>query len=281
MYDSPPKETTSTASSLLWEDMTLTSVSEDDAQHYRYLGYGSKGGLNRTIPRHQSSGSIELDIGDDNDDQLAEEEVEEGRGSKKRLFQSGAVHIERRPIDWDGYDNVVLSTTVYNTTHEKDGDGHRHSPTCGEVIVMELMSTKNPPLISSKAVAPVASRAEHCVKSSKTKSIPKVSSSSSNSSRTSPASTSGVDQQHQSSSKTNTTSYEEDSTSKNTYMDEDDDDEGMPSNHTRIIARRVLYWPSYIESGGSSNDYSFGRLKNKKDEHYEKIWLTYVVGRKL
>ena len=269
MYDSPPKETTSTASSLLWEDMTLTSVSEDDAQHYSYLGYGSKGGLNRTIPRHQSSGSIELDIGDDNDDQLAEEEVEEGRGSKKRLFQSGGAHIERRPIDWDGYDNVVLSTTVYNTTHEKDGDGHRHSPTCGEVIVMELMSTKNPPLTttSSKSVATAASRAEQCVKSIKNKPIPKISSSSSNSSRTSPASTSGVDQQHQSSSKTTTTSSEEDSTSKNTYMDEDDDDEGMPSNHTRIIARRVLYWPSYIESGGSSNDYSFGsRPKNKKKD---------------
>ena len=105
----------STASSLLWEDMTLTSVSEGDAAAFRRRrGHTSAAGdvsaMGEARERHPSSVNLP---------------------STKR----------------DGLDDVVLSVTIFATSAA--GCAGRR-PASGEVVVLELLSTRET-LMSSGA----------------------------------------------------------------------------------------------------------------------------------
>ena len=250
IYDSPPDNDdcqVSTASSLLWEDMTLTSVSEEDALHYGTRRLRGR----ETVAEQRQQQRQQVDVKDDGSTD----------SSKRRLFSSTTVskqaetrddlgggryyydgHGNLRLSDWDGYDNVVLSTTIYST------EAGRNS---GEVVVMELLSTKNPPSSDSSSKTTEASKSTIAKnKGGKKKVVDehlKLSSSDSSSHASSPASGKGEQSKTIGSddASTNSTSTATNNTARQ-YSDEEED-EGT-SNHTRILTRRVLYWPSYINN---------------------------------
>ena len=258
MYDSPPDDNddcqVSTASSLLWEDMTLTSVSEEDALHY---------GAHHRYQRKQQGRETVTEV--QQRQQATDKDDGSTDSSKRRLFNSttaapkstrdelggGRYYYDRqgnlRLSDWDGYDNVVLSTTIYSTGSSTDTDNGR-GRSSGEVVVMELLSTKNPPSCTSPKTEGAKSTTTVKNKGGKKKVVEehlKLSSSDSSSHASSPASTKGDQSKTISSDDASTNST---STTTNTkhYSDEEED-EGT-SNHTRMLTRRVLYWPTYINN---------------------------------
>lgn len=242
MYDSPPE--TSAASSLLWEDMTLTSVSEEDALHYRHGSQHQQQQqqYHQKLPRFSGTTTqYEMDANDDEND------------GKCRLVRPISIH--QRSDDWDGYDNVVLSTTIYSTIAAT-----RYQES-GEVIVMELLSTKNLPIaeqVTKHANNNNAAQQQQSTKANEQQQQQQQdSSSSSHTQSQSPKTTSSGGSQGDNSS-TNSAHL------KPTYSTEDGD-EGM-SNHTQILARRVMYWPSYIVDQNNDNiSEDKGRLKKNVD----------------
>jgi len=124
MILSPPHNTdASTASSLLWEDRTLTSVSEEDAAAFR---------------RHHGNKKV-------------------GKGTKKNDYLTmldPSSDLDRNETkydddvdetDWeeeDGFENVVLLVTIFSTTLERS----TRNLSTGDVVIMELLSTQDPPL---------------------------------------------------------------------------------------------------------------------------------------
>jgi len=259
MYDSPPDDNddcqVSTASSLLWEDMTLTSVSEEDALHYH--GGRRLRGRETVTATEQQQRLQQVDVKDDGSTD----------SSKRRLFNSNAElkptrdelgggryyydrHGNLRLSDWDGYDNIVLSTTIYSTGSCSTSDDRRGTSS-GEVVVMEILSTKNPPSSNSKSKTEGAATSTTAKnKGGKKKVVEehlKLSSSDSSSHASSPTSTKGEQSKTISSDdvSTNSTSTTTNNTARQ-YSDEEEE-EGT-SNHTRILTRRVLYWPTYINN---------------------------------
>ena len=257
MYDSPPDDNddcqVSTASSLLWEDMTLTSVSEEDALHY----HGSRRLRGRETAAIEQQQRQQVDVKDDGSTD----------SSKRRLFNSNTAptpenrrddlgggryyydrHGNLRLSDWDGYDNVVLSTTIYSTgSCSTSDDGRGRS---GEVVIMELLSTKNPPSSNSSSKTEGAAKSTTIKnKGGKKKVVEehlKLSSSDSSSHASSPTSTKGEQSKTISSDDVSTNSTS--TTTNNTAKQYDEDEEEGTSNHTRILTRRVLYWPTYINN---------------------------------
>ena len=163
-------------------------------------------------------------------------------------FAGGRYYCDRhgqwRMRDFDGFDNVVLSVTVYATssdelnTKKADSTIQISRPTSGNVVVMELLSTKDPPDLDS-----------HDIRAGKVKKI-----SSSSSSHTNPppppappASKCGSSGGESDSSAVSSTS----NTPQQQQLEDDEDD--TLSNHTRVLARRVLRWPSSLRSLDLSN----------------------------
>ncbi|KAL7543993.1 hypothetical protein ACHAXR_013438 [Thalassiosira sp. AJA248-18] len=329
----PPIMDASTASSLLWEDMTLTSVSEEDAAAFRM--FGAKASNQRAaaasvggVAAASAVGVGKSSGGGFGGGGRAHHGVVGAAGgggnimggvmmgsSKEGRTSSRARRLFHRWNDWDGFDNVVLSVTIFATTNADGENVHVSSSSSGQVIVMELLSTKNPPLPLSNQHHPsrdagaAAGHHYHHHATSKTKQQQqqqhhgdsssssatqiKISSSSSNSSAlTSPSSLApppppplpslgggagartiaeaaqskgGGGGGGSSATSTGTTTEEGDDSTNSTGMnskqtkftltnkyttDNDEDDgenEGGP-NHTRILTRRVLWWPSYIVS---------------------------------
>ena len=221
----------STASSLLWEDNTLISVSEEDAVAFRmYESSKMRSDHDAAAPdeplaTNASAGKHNIDENDHYED---------------HSFGGGRYYCDRhgnlRARDFDGFDNVVLSVTIYATTsscksHQQETDATFpvRQPTSGEVIVMELLSTKNPPnLDSSSALQPGKQRKLSSSSSSQTNPPPPPSKESDSSTVSSTSNS-----QHQ------------------LQMNEEEED--ASSSHTRIIARRVLRWPSSIVSLNSKS----------------------------
>ena len=217
---SPPIITdASTASSLLWEDNTLTSVSEEDAVAFRLY----------------ENSKLRQDDNANPSEPLAPKTSQEKRTNTKEpvereSFDSGGYycdgHGNLRSRDFDEFDNVVLSVTVYATPRAEmelvDSTDKGCRPTVGEVVVMELLSTKSPPTLDSLAIL-------HTGKQNRASS-----SSSSQSHLTPPpqggesdssAVSSALHSQHQS------------------QINGHDD---VLSTDTRILSRRILHWPSSI-----------------------------------
>ena len=225
---SPPTMTdASTASSLLWEDNTLISVSDEDAVAFRMFENNK-----------MRSGDISPDepLTSKN---LTDKHADEGGHYEDHGFGGGRYYCDRhgnlRVRDFDGFDNVVLSVTIYATTscqtHLQDTDPSFpvRQPTSGEVIVIELLSTKNPPDLNSSSVLQKGKQRKLSSSSSSQTNPPPPPSKESDSSTVSSSNS-----QHQS------------------QIDEEDDD--ASSSHTRIIARRVFRWPSSIMSLDSKNE---------------------------
>ena len=128
MVISPPHNTdASTASSLLWEDRTLTSVSEEDAAAFR-----KKGKTKQNIIDHRH-----------NHRSHQSNQATTSASSPVERKESLTRH-DSDEDDWDGIDNVVLLVTIFSTDgSEEQGNKNISS---GDVVVMELMSTSDPPL---------------------------------------------------------------------------------------------------------------------------------------
>jgi hypothetical protein len=218
----PPMTDASTASSLLWEDNTLTSVSEEDAVAFR---------MYENSKLRKSSAADGATIEPLTPKHLDENLEDTGDYNKGDRFYCDR-HGNLRSRDFDGFDNVILSVTIYATascnantktsSHSTNKQSHGY-PTAGEVIVMELLSTKNPPnLDDSMAIRHGKQRKVSSSSSSQTNPPPPPVESDSSA----VSSTSNSQQQLQ-------------------VYDEENE---VSSNHTRIIAQRVLRWPSSIIS---------------------------------
>lgn len=207
----------STASSLLWEDNTLTSVSEEDAVAFR-MYENSKLRQSSVAPPAEPLTPKQSDEKHQSTDHDINDNIGSGRYYRDR-------NGNLRSRDFDGFDNVVMSVTIYATpslhgSSSKDSVGRKTYPMSGDVIVMELLSTKNPPDLDVSPNIRAAKRNASSSSSSLTHPPPPPTSGDSDSSAISSASNS----QHQ------TQFHEEDKS----------------SNHTRILSRRILRWPSSI-----------------------------------
>ncbi|KAL3812025.1 hypothetical protein ACHAXA_001332 [Cyclostephanos tholiformis] len=272
----------STASSLLWgEDMTLTSVSEEEALAMK--NYNCDHNHNR---RHQ--------------DPMTHSR-QQRRQIQPHQQRDDAVGVGERRFkiadDWDGLDHVILSATVFATATAapaREGEG-------GDVVVMELLSTMDP--------QPSNRRRRRKRPSSRGPTTGTTTSSSAGNGRrdvvvvdegsaSSSLSTQASDQSSthskfvrentmtRSFSKTKTTTPRVNNKTKSLMGDggdefSDDSDQGA-ENRTRILARRVLYWPSSILSSKRGSGYgavnssvgggnrpsfvSLGRTTTRQDE---------------
>ena len=114
---------------------------------------------------------------------------------------------------------------------------------------MELLSTKNPPSSNSSSKTTEGAKSTTVKnKGGKKKVVEehlKLSSSDSSSHASSPASGKGDQSKTVNSDDASTNST---STTTNNAKQYDEDEEEGTSNHTRILTRRVLYWPSYINN---------------------------------
>ncbi|EJK71801.1 hypothetical protein THAOC_06725, partial [Thalassiosira oceanica] len=179
--DSPPQiMDTSTASSLLWEDMTLTSVTEEDAAAFRMY---EKGKRNRAM-----SHGVEID-------------------------EDGAYIDGIRLNELDGFDHVILSVTIFSKKPTRFKSG--------EVVTMELLSTKNPPMIRSK-VSSFGSLKEK--------------------------------QQHSKKVSISSSSSSPQTASKESSNVSAHDDEKRSEDRTRLLARRVLWWPATFQKETEGSD---------------------------
>ena len=186
--DSPPQiMDASTASSLLWEDMTLTSVTEEDAAAFRMYEKGKR--------KRGMSHGVEIDV-------------------------DGAYIDGIGLSELDGFDHVLLNVTIFATKST--------SLESGEVVAMELLSTKNPPMIRSKvnSFGSLKEKQHH----SKKVSI----SSSSSSPQTASSSPQGASRE-----------------SSNVSAP---DDEKRSEDRTRLLARRVLWWPATFQKQTEGSD---------------------------
>jgi len=318
---SPPNIDASTASSLLWEDMTLTSVSEEDAAAFRMKKGGGGVGGGRGFwgaSGRLGGGSFGRNYFNSSGRDNIDDEVEQpsssrfGRGGNLdgvRLRFEGSSQIDNgggkfyrdsrgnlRLSDWDGFDNVVLTVTIFATKPVPSSglsEGKQstkstvkkqrksYPPTSGDVVVMELLSTKNPPTSESSMspatnqsdqnrshsrgdIASAAAAAAKWGKRDKNPNPPQINISSSSFSSSIPKSSKNPPLQSMGLNKScgytsGTSGTEDDSTSppqhhphqqleyENSLTTEDEEKE-FPSNHTRILARRVLRWPTSVLS---------------------------------
>ncbi|KAL7553160.1 hypothetical protein ACHAWF_016409 [Thalassiosira exigua] len=241
----------STASSLLWEDMTLTSVSEEDAAAFRRYGRGRTQKASNASKTRRGPGDGASGVG--------------GTSAFPRPRGEG----ER-----DGFDDVVLSVTVFATRPDSRGEGVQ--PDGGEAVVVELLSAEDPPTSSSELPAgatgtKAASNAAHRnppATAGPSAATQQSSPSSSGSSLTAPSpplmpviekegapSKGGCEG---SSSGGGTGDGEDGSTESGGGAGRSlrwpagvDSEEGEgASDRARVLARRVLWWPSCILSGG-------------------------------
>lgn len=170
-----------------------------------------------------------------------EEHVQAEKYDENDNLESGRYYRDKhgnlRSRDYDGFDNVVLSVTIYATpscytsaNNVKEETIRKDCPTSGDVFVMELISTKNPPL-DKLTISLGTSKQRKVSSSSSSQTYPPPPPGDSDSSAMSSASHS----QHQ------------------TRLN--DDEEHLSLNHTRIISRRVLRWPSSF----TTNDEKMGR----------------------
>jgi hypothetical protein len=195
-----------------------SSISKNDRDDHEYF----------TVEEKQARQSRDQDDDDDN-------------------FGGGRHYCDRhgnlRLSDWDGFDNVVLSVTLYavasnesNAIENVDSTNQKCRPSSGEVVVMELLSTKNPPSLEwsdarsgklKKVSSPSLSHTNMRPPPPPTTSLKVGSISREEGDATVVSSASNTEQQQQ--------------------IDEDDEDEAS-SNHPRILARRVFRWPSSLMS---------------------------------
>eukprot|EP00986_Skeletonema_menzelii_P019047 scaffold27055_cov155-Skeletonema_menzelii.AAC.12 len=249
---SPPRNTAtdaSTASSLLWEDRTLTSVSEEDAAAFRSR-HGKK---SKTVKTN---------------DYLTNDTIDASTPVQER--NKALAKLDYDDIDWEeeGFENVVLLVTVFASTKEQS----ERNLSTGDVVVMELMSTQDPPLPTSidhgdnhnnngSGDVTTTSRSKQQQQQQRRSSQMKVSASSSSSLTTpSPSSISqrssrgggggggSVSYDSSSLSKTvNTQQHQEQ------YVPNHGEEVETPSNHSRLLSRRVMRWPTSVVSKLSSN----------------------------
>eukprot|EP00984_Skeletonema_dohrnii_P023217 scaffold12289_cov125-Skeletonema_dohrnii-CCMP3373.AAC.1 len=239
---SPPHNNStdaSTASSLLWEDRTLTSVSEEDAAAFRRHGKKGKGTKKNDYLTIDASSPVER---------------------KETLAK-----LDYDEIDWEeeGFENVVLLVTVFATTKEQS----ERNLSTGDVVVMELMSTQDPPLPTTTDNNDINNASGEVTTTSRSKqqqqqrrsSQLKVSASSSSSLTTpSPSSISqrsskggggSVSYDSSSLSKTATTQHQQ----HQEYLPIHGEEVETPSNQSRLLSRRVLRWPTSVVSKISSH----------------------------
>eukprot|EP00804_Cyclotella_cryptica_P015532 CCRYP_003558-RC/>CCRYP_003558-RC protein AED:0.20 eAED:0.20 QI:174/1/1/1/0.28/0.37/8/5083/922 len=237
----------STASSLLWEDNTLTSVSEEDAVAFRM--YETK--LRQSGGAGVGASSMLKNDGDDNE--FSAVEGKQTLGSRDEddeygNFGGGRYYCDRhgnlRLSEWDGFDNVVLSVTVYavgscdsNTIENVDSTNQKRRPTSGEVVVMELLSTKNPPYVELSDA-----------RSGELKKVCSSSPLSHKNPRPPPPPTTSVKGNWMCKDECDASAASSASNTEQQQQIDEDDKEETSSNHPRILARRVLRWPSSLMS---------------------------------
>ena len=254
----------SMASSLLWgEDMTLTTVSEGEAAAYRFhqQAAAAAGGGGGVATTSQSLGS-----GRGGDDTTYGKGSAGGGGERygvtdKSSFPSTGRRSHRREQpsggvlwneEWNGYDHVVLSVTIFSTTslscspRRMDVDIENERKWSGEVVVMELLSTKNPPLSGSIIPPPPPPPSSSQLPPRGRGKFP-----------TSVANSDGVDSANM---------ENRDQRDINDGIGDDDDDENTTGNHTRILTRRVLWWPTSILSG-STGDTKNSTSRRRSDDY--------------
>ncbi len=240
----------SMASSLLWgEDMTLTTVSEDEAAAYRL--HQQVGGATGTNPSLGNGwGLVDRDVLDDTyGESYAGGERCYGASTtpaapttRNRIlsFPSTVGCPPRRgqpsgllTNEWGGYDHVVLSVTIFATASAATScssqidAGLDENQRSGEVVVMELLSTKNPPFPGSTPPVTMMSAPP-------------------------PSATSQLPPRGRGEKYTCPVASDTVHAADTDNRDHrDDDDDNTDCNHTRILARRVLWWPSSILSGSS------------------------------
>ncbi len=237
----------SMASSLLWgEDMTLTTVSEDEAAAYRL--HQQSGGAAGTNPSFGVGWGLGDGDGMDNTYGKSYSGGERCYGAsttpaattaRNRIlsFPSTVGCQPRRgqPIgllteELGGYDHVVLSVTIFATASATPSSSSRNAgldenQRSGEVVVMELLSTANPPLPGS--TPPM------------TMSAPP------------PPASSQLPPRRREEKYTSPVASNAVNSADTDNRDQRDDDDNTDCNHTRLLARRVLWWPSSILSESS------------------------------
>ncbi|KAL9187597.1 hypothetical protein ACHAXT_005975 [Thalassiosira profunda] len=226
--DSPPATNdASTASSLLWEDRTLTSVSAEDAALLRRYGRqrrGEAGSLSEGGAGRASAADAD------------------GSGGRERGGACDGGAARRGNVQqWDdsGFDTAVLSVTSF-ATNPSSAIGGVAAASAGEVVVLELLSTQDPPLPSDRLDGEAGGGKQK-----------RASASSSGSSLTSPrgGSAENDDENGSGSAGTQRTRHSDNGPT-NPALGEDDDEAEGKSHRTRLLARRVLHWPSSIRAGG-------------------------------
>ena len=233
----------SNASSLLWEDRTLTSVSEEDAAAFRRHG-GKKGGKSAKKKDYLTIDASSSPV--ERNDTL----------TKQHLDNSDE-------IDWDdeGFENVVLLVTIFATTVEQS----KRNLATGDVVVMELMSTQDPPLPTTDTDNNVSGGGEVTTTSRSNQQQqqrrPSVKASTSpSSSLTTPSPPSISQRSSKGGGSLTVDSYDSSSLSKTTttqhhhhqqqeqYLPTNEEEVETPSNHSRLLSRRVLRWPTSVVS---------------------------------
>jgi hypothetical protein len=235
--------------------MTLTSVSEEDAAAFRMYGNSKKrGGMQES---KAVASSLPVSVLNEKNTR-PKSTYGEGAGRATRLFAEendfggGIYYYDRhgnvRLSDWDGFDNVVLAVTIFATTESTIGGSARNRPTSGEVIVIELLSTKNPPPLPSQQPTVAATFTQS------NKSSPNIKLSSSSSSSITnqspppapPAKGGSTSSEEVDSTSNSCASNPTQHQSQQAHLENEHYE--SPSNHTRILARRVLRWPGSVVS---------------------------------
>lgn len=250
----------SMASSLLWgEDMTLTTVSEDEAAAYRFHQRGGSASLSNGWDWSGAGDAVEDHFGKctTGGDRCGAATPTDTEANRKLSFRPGLGPSNRRgqqqclnpTEDWGGFDHVALSVTIFSTAATSSRprlDSMDEEGRSGEVVVMELLSTKNLPLpislggelIPPSSVPPlplelplrrrgtcahkdltIEGNATAAVRAEQTKTT---------------SSAAGEERKYPAASSTG---------------NDGDDDGDTTGSQTRLVARRILWWPSSILSG--------------------------------
>ena len=248
---SPPPHNTatdaSTASSLLWEDRTLTSVSEEDAAAFRRHGTKGKGSKRNEYLAIDASSPADR---------------------KETL-----VKINHEEIDWEeeGFENVVILVTIFASNLNATGQ----NPSTGDVVLMELLSAQDPPVPlrtdndpnNESGEVTTSSRSKQQPLRRKSSHLKVTTSSSSSLTTPSPSSLSHRSTRGGGGSIPTADSHDSSSLSKSAetlqqkqhYLPIHGEEVETPSNYSRLLARRVLRWPTSVVSKlSSSSDKSDG-----------------------
>ena len=246
---SPPHNTdASTASSLLWEDRTLTSVSEEDAAAFRKKGKTKHNIIDHRHNHHNHN------------------QATTSASSPVERKDSLTRHDSSDEDDWDGFDHVVLLVTIFSTHGLEEQSGNKNISS-GDVVVMELMSTNDPPLpqthgdndvVAASDVTPTSrsKQQQQQQQQRRRSSSLKVSTSSSSSLTTpSPPSLSQRSKAGGGGGGSVTVESCSDSTVNMQHQQHPitDGEVETPSNHSRLLARRELRWPTSVVSRITAN----------------------------